>query len=170
MPKKKVDTKVVNDLKSSDRGRKTEAIKQIRKDGFTGYLPLLANLYLESDDTEIRDMVSAVFQDLKDTSGAPVIVSLIKDTSNADLRSMLLTACWSSSLDFSGYLYELIEVAIEHEFMVVFEVITVVENFEVLPPEDQINQSISRLKSYVAEKPEKDELIYELQKILESFK
>src|SRR6056297_2819904 len=170
MAKKKVDKQVVADLNSQIKSKQIAAIELIRKDGFTGYLPFLARLYLECDDTELRDKISAVFQDLKDTDGAPVIISLLNETSSADLRSMLLTACWSSSLDFSPYLLDLVEVAVEHEFMAVFEVITVVENFENLPPTDQIEKSVSRLNAYTAQKPEKDELIYELRKILESFR
>lgn len=171
MGQKKLDKGIVEGLKSKEKEKQIEAIEQIRSGGNIAYLPYLADLYVTTSNTEVKDKVSAVFQDIKHSDGVDSIVSLLKNTSNADLRSMLLTACWSSSLDFSQNILDFIDIAMDCDYLVTFEVVTVVENFENKPPTQDLDQAITRLRSGVGSQPfSKRELLLDLLHALEDFR
>ncbi|WP_462281187.1 hypothetical protein [Salinivirga cyanobacteriivorans] len=171
MENKKVSKKIIEGLKAEESKKQIEAIDDIRKDGNVTYLPYLADLYVTSNSTEIKDKISAVFQDIKHSDGVQTIVSLLKNTSNKDLRSMLLTACWSSSLDFSKYLIDFVDIALECDYLVTFEVVTVVENFENIPPANDLEQAIGRLRGAVgSQHSSKRELLLDLLHALEDFR
>lgn len=170
MQKKKLNKEIVQSLEKGDKELQLNALESIRKEGFAEYLPVLAEVYINTSKGELKDKISGIFQDLKDTEGTKIIVSLLENTSNADLRDMLLTACWSSSLDFSQYLYVFTDLALQYDYMITFEVLTVVENFENVPPKDQLQEAITRIKTAATgENTSKRELLIALVNALEDF-
>lgn len=83
---------------------------------------------------------------------------------------MLLTACWSSSLDFSKYLVDFVDIALGCDYLVTFEVVTVVENFEKTPPADDLEQAIGRLRASIGSQHfSKRELLLDMMHALEDF-
>jgi hypothetical protein len=170
MEKKKLNKELIKGLESGKIEVELKTLDIIRKDGFAQYLPILADLYRRSTSDEVKDKISAIFQDIKDSDGIPIIIDLLCNTSHSELKSMLLTACWSSSLDFSSYLDAFIDVAMEGEYMQVFEVLTVVENFEYNPPKESIESSIKRVQTAMIEmKDVKIEMLEQLNSVLKSF-
>ncbi|MDA3865736.1 MAG: hypothetical protein PF489_03180 [Salinivirgaceae bacterium] len=161
MQKKKVKTEIVEALYSTAIETQVSAIEQVRKDGFAEYLPILAEVYATSKNDEVKSNVAAVFQDLKDTKSATMIVSLLENTSSNELRTMLLTACWSSGIDYSKYLDTFVSLAIKHDYLMAFEALTVIENFETTPVKEPVLEAISRLKNTAIEDktPKKDILV-----------
>jgi hypothetical protein len=170
MDKKKIDKKWIRNLESENTDVVVSTLDSIRKEGFIDYLPIIADLFVKEKSATVRDKISSVFQDLKDTRGVQGIMELLKHTSNNELKSMLLTACWSSSLDFSGYLEDFVDIALEGEYMQIFEVVTVVENFEHIPSQDQLDRSLKRVETNIMESSDlKGEMLNQLLLVLKSF-
>ena len=170
MEKKKLNKELIKGLESGKSEVILQSLEIIRKEGFAEYLPFLADLFIRTKSVEVKDKISSIFQDLKDSDGVSIIMDLIIGNSNLELRSMLLTACWSSSLDFSNYLESFIDIAIEGEYMQIFEVITVVENFEYTPSSEVLAQALRRVEGAIVEQKDvKAEMLEQLKIVLQSF-
>jgi hypothetical protein len=170
MEKKKLNKELIKALESGNIEIQLNALDKIRKEGFADYLPVIADLYAKIDSVEVKDKISSIFQDLKDTNGVDIIMDVLNHTSNVELCSMLLTACWSSSLDFSSYLEDFVTIALEGEYMLIFEVITVIENFEYSPDTELLERSVKRVQTSISEKRGAEgEMLDQLLTVLKSF-
>lgn len=170
MEKKKLNNELIKGLESGNSDIELQVLNKIRKEGFADYLPVIADLFVRAESTEVKDKISSIFQDLKDTDGGAIIIDLLKHTSNIELRSMLLTACWASSLDFSNYLEDFIDIALGGEYMQIFEVITVVENFEYSPSTEILERSYKRVETFIAEmKGVEAEMLGQLMVVIKSY-
>lgn len=170
MIKKKLDKEWLRSLESGSSDVLVNTLDNIRKEGYVGYLPIIADLFIREKSTIVRDKISSIFQDLKDTQSVPGIMELLKKTSNVELKSMLLTSCWSSSLDFSEYLEDFVDIAIEGEYMQIFEIVTVVENFEHVPNKEQLDRCLKRVETNILENTDlKSEMLNQLYIVLKSF-
>lgn len=163
MEEKKVDKVVVADLSSGDLNKQLQAVELVRQQGSVLYLSLLADLYVESSFEDVKEQISKLFQDIIDTKAGSVIIEILKETSNSELRSMLLTACWASRIDYSPFVLDIVKLAVEHDYLVAFESLTIVENFDVSPEKSVLDQSLKVIEGAVLdEMTPKAEILREL--------
>ena len=70
---------------------------------FEGVVGLLTSLYDKSDDKLVRNAIELFMNDLKDPSSRPEVMAEIKKSWKDSTTSMLVSSCWQSGLDYSGY-------------------------------------------------------------------
>lgn len=168
MDNKKVKAAVAAELESGDLQKQLLAIERIRQEGSVHYLALLANLFVQSTHSEVKDKISVLFQDVRDVDVRVVVFDILKQTSNSELRSMLLTACWSSRIDYSAYITDFVKMAIAYDYLVAFEVLTIIENIEETPDGSVLNESLTLIKHAVLDEgTPKGEILREIQGALD---
>jgi hypothetical protein len=95
---------------------------------FEGAIILLAHLYDESDQEEIKTAISAFFNDMKERAGRPEVIRSLGDVKKPETKAMLASSCWQSGLDYSEYAIALCEAFMSGDYMTSLECFTVLED------------------------------------------
>jgi predicted DNA-binding protein len=145
-----------------------EAIKALRsEEPFEGAVPLLVALFERTDNRLIHKTIEEFFNDIKDKSVRPEIITEIRKPWKANTISMLVASCWQSGLDYSEYLNDMAIIFLEGDYTTSIECMTVME--ESAPycsrnTKDSVIRSIE--ESYLSGMNEKYSLTLELISIL----
>jgi len=162
-------SELVEVLKKDDNIIISEAIELLRQEKpFEGAIGLLTAFYNKTDDNSIRKTISGFMNDLKDQAACREVIEEIRKEWKPDTISMLVSSCWQSGLDFSGYSRDLANVFLKGDYVTAIECLTVIEeNVEELSVEKK-----AELKNLILDNPfprgnEKTTLTNELIAILE---
>jgi hypothetical protein len=104
------------------------AVKSLREEEpFEGAIGLLAAIFDESDDKNVLRSISDFFNDIKDLQARNEVITEIRKPWHEDTISMLVSSCWQSGLDYSGFMEDIIKVFIEGDYSTSIECMTVIE-------------------------------------------
>ncbi len=112
---------------------------------FEGAINLLARFYDESDMEEIKRVISAFFNDMKERSGRAEVISSLGAVRKPETKAMLASSCWHSGLDYSEYARPLGEAFMSGDYMTSLECFTVLENCSDTISADDKTELIDRL-------------------------
>lgn len=146
----------------------SDAIMLLREEHpFEGAIGLLASFYNKNNDRYVRKAIEGFMNDLKDQTASSEIMDEIRKQWNPDTISMLVSSCWQSGLDYSGYSNDFVEVFLAGDYLTALECFTVIEQFV----HDLNSEKKAELISIIEESPlnvtnEKRVLITELLSIL----
>jgi hypothetical protein len=65
--------------------------------------------------------------DLKDQTAVSEVISELRKNWNTDTKSMLVSSCWQSGLDYSGYSEDFAKIFVEGDYVTAIECLTVIE-------------------------------------------
>lgn len=91
-----------------------------------GVIGLLTSLYDKSDDKSIRNAIELFMNDLKDPSLRSEVMAEIKKSWKDRTTSMLISSCWQSGLDYSGYSDDFVKTFLENDYITAIECLTVI--------------------------------------------
>lgn len=115
-------------LRKKDSGLINRAIEMLREEEpFEGAIALLATCYNENEAPIIKRAIENFMNDIKDQSVRPEIIEEIKKDWKPETKTMLVSSCWQSGLDYSGFTYDLAGVFMNSEYSVAVECFTVIE-------------------------------------------
>ena len=104
------------------------AIELLREEQpFEGAIGLLTSFYDSTDDFSVRKTIEGFMNDLKDQTASTEVINEIRKQWKADTISMLVSSCWQSGLDYSGYSPDLAEVFLKGDYVTALECLTVIE-------------------------------------------
>ena len=146
-----------------------QAVRSLREEeSFEGAIGLLAGTFDTSDDKNVIRAISDFFNDIKDLSARSEIIAEIRKPWNDDTISMLVSSCWQSGLDYSGFIEDIIKVFIEGDYSTTIESMTVIEGSAAIISRESRDEMIKKIKdSQTAWVNEKKSLTLELISILE---
>lgn len=107
-----------------------DAIEICREKGSIKLLSALVKAYKDNNDKDIQQAVFDLLCDLRQIEVAEPMVNLIENESDLNVKQMLVTSCWYSNVDYSGYLRAFIDLVMQSSFELAFEAFTVIENNE----------------------------------------
>jgi len=84
------------------------------------------------------------------------MIEIVKDSNYLSIRQELLSTMWNNKLDYTYFLPEFVEIAVEGSFMEALECLTIIENLEGPFEERHILESQLHLKEYINDKSPKD--------------
>mgnify|MGYP003652706408 CR=1 FL=1 len=150
---------VIKDLKSNDEAFALKAIEKIKKGGDASYI------------NDVLEALSQLLFDLKDKEAVEELVNQLSNPAFADIRVLILSACWQSGIDLNHRLADFVTVATIGSYMECLEVLTVVENWEAINDQEMLENETIRLKAFLSESdtPENDEMIFSIVEELEKF-
>ncbi len=147
------------------------AINQIRNSGDPKILPVLFDLLIANPNKEINQAIIELLNELKNQACTEVIIEALKNEKYFSIRKELLVSCWHSGLDYSDYLSFLVGMVHSSDFLISFEVFTIIESFEKEYDIELIDSLAQALYENLNEmKEEKRNLIIELIRLLETKK
>jgi len=121
---------ILKDLKASDEQVVLDAIKRNRKDGNAKTFRALLDTLNETNEPTVEAAIIEFLFDLKDESSVDILIEKIEDNSMSFYNSFLIATFWQAAIDGSDHLSLFVKKAIEDDYMVALEVLTVVENFD----------------------------------------
>lgn len=161
-------TNIINNLSSKEEKTVLTALKQLRKHGKpTAIRPIVDLLKNTKNDIIKQDVINLLF-DLKDQNVVDELMLAIEDDIYINEKSLLISIFWQSKLDGSEYLSTLIKEAIKGDYIICFEVLTVVENFDTTFQEGEVEDLKFDLDEAIEqEESEKVNLLISLRSILD---
>ena len=123
-------TNIINDLSSSDEKKVFTALKQVRKHGKREAIIPLVELLCSTENTSIKNDITAILFDLKDQSVVEELIQAIESDKYTSEKAILISIFWQSSLDSSQYISTFIKEAIKGDYYVGIEVLSVIDNYD----------------------------------------
>jgi hypothetical protein len=156
-------------LKKEDNILISQAIELLREEPpFEGAISLLISFYNNNKDKAIKKSIETFMNDLKDPSAVTEVVAEIMKPYTDNTISMLVSSCWQSGLNYSGYSKDLVAIFLKRDYITAIECLTVIEeSAHDLTPENKAGLVAMIKESQTAQIPEKKPLILEMISILE---
>lgn len=163
---------VVKGLKSDDSNEIIKSLRALKIYGDASAAPQIFNLLLIHQDDEVGEEVMKLLASLKDTQMESILINAVKDPKYKDIQQLLLSSMWQSGLNFSEHLLTLVEIALEGDFMVQVECITIIENLEGPFHEEHIMESLLQINNFFdlnVSDERKEKLMKELTIVIKDF-
>lgn len=164
----KVIKSILSDFQSSNEQIVLDAIKRNRKEGNNKTFEALLQTLKKTDEPTVEAAIIEFLYDLKDQGSVDVLVEALQDKQMAYYDSFLIAAFWQSAIDGSDHLPLFVRKAIEGDYMVCLEALTVVENFDSQFNNETIIELEADLDEAIEAESEKDKmnLLISLRKVL----
>lgn len=156
-------------LKKGNSESIIQAVTLLRDDEpFDGAIGMLVGYYDMCPDKNVLKTIEAFFNDIKDISARAEIMDEIRKPWKQSTIGMLVSSCWQSGLDYSGYITDLARIFLDADYSTAVECMTVIE--------ESVHKSTRAVKdetiSVLMESPnafmnEKNALVHELISILQ---
>lgn len=78
MENKKINKQIIEELNSKEKAKQIKAIDDIRSGGNVAYLPYLADLYVISSSSDVKDKISAVFRILNIQTAQKLLLNFLE--------------------------------------------------------------------------------------------
>ncbi len=115
-------------LSKRNKVQVSEAIKMLmEEEPYEGAIGLLASFYNETEEESMQKTIEEFFNDLKDQSVRPEVITEIRRPWKSNTISMLVASCWQSGLDYSDYLADMAKIFLKGDFATAIECMTVIE-------------------------------------------
>ena len=115
-------------LKNDDDIQIAQAIEVLREEEpFEGAVGLLTTYYNNHDGNQVKKIIEEFMYDLKDQALSKEVMEEIKKEWKPGTKTMLISSCWQSGLDYSEFTRDLIDIFLNSEFETAIECFTVVE-------------------------------------------
>ena len=132
------------------------AIKDLEKNGHESFLKPFVSLINSMDDK--RKVASFGFlAKLKQKGAEKFMMDIIKDNNNQENKDMLLNCMWNSSLDYTSFFSDFVEIACDGKYITALECLTILENLNGPFNEKQVLEAQLHLKNYLENKKNNDE-------------
>jgi hypothetical protein len=141
----KINPAIVDELNSKQTADIIKALRKLRKSGKVSYLPFIFAVFESNSDELLFSELEMFLCDIKDSKAIPYFLERIK-AEKAGLKQ-IVTACWSSGIDYSAHLEDFIELFLNSDLEVALEAYSVIEEWGVLSREEDQQKAVLKLKA-----------------------
>lgn len=164
---------LLEDLNSGNANKFSAALKSLQIHGDNSTLePIVEKIQTGISDKQKQEIVQFL-SDLNDSSCIEKMIDILRNDHFKNARPEVLTSIWNSKLDYSYYLPDFVEIAVDGSFMEALECLTVIENMEGPFEERHILESQLHLKDYLEDTdpkdPQKAQIMSEIALILKDY-
>ena len=152
----RVINQLKEDLSSSDDSVIDKALTKTRAKGNEQLIEPLIDLYINTENHKIKEEIKSIFSELKNKNILDFLLPQLNKGSN-EVKELILFSIWSSGIDMTDHIPELIEASCSGDYMVILEALTVLENLEGPFNEDDLFQANTLLQQYLYESEDSKE-------------
>lgn len=146
----RVINQLKEDLSSSNDSVITKALTKTRAKGNEQLIDPLIELYTKTENQKIKEEIKNIFSELKNKDILDFLLPQLSEGSN-EVKELIFFSIWSSGIDMTDHIPELIEASCSGNYMVILEALTVLENLEGPFNEDDLFQANTLLQQYLYE-------------------
>jgi hypothetical protein len=135
-------------------------------------LPALVSVFHAPISDSCKEELLVYFNNLSAADSQETMIQILMDPENLPIRQALLSTIWNSRLDYSLYLAEFVEMAVEGDYLEALECLTIIENLEGPFEESDILEAQLHLKEYIESGVKTDQkaiLISEIALLIKNF-
>ena len=143
-------------LLSDDEKIFDSIIKFLEKNGKVEYLTKIIGLLNKINDAR-KAKVFSFLSKLKQKDAAPIMMEIVKDEKNKPFQDLILNTFWNSSIDYSPFFAEFVEISCKGQYITALECLTILENLKGPFNEDQILDAQLHLKNYLEQENKQDD-------------
>lgn len=147
---------ILIDLHSGDEKKASKAIKSLEAHGNATVIKDLAECLLNTSSEVNKSEIMELLSSLKDSTIAVEMIEVISDEYFLKVRQPLLSAVWNMKVDFSNYIDDFVQIAVEGDFLEALDCLTIIENLDGPFLEEDILECQLHLKKYL-ESGERDD-------------
>lgn len=147
---------ILKDFQASDSSLIKDAIKRNRKDGNAHSFAAMLDLLAKTDEPDIEEAIISFLFDLKDNQSVPALIEALEKEELEYYRSFLVATFWQSAIDGSDHLDLFVKLAIQGDYMVCLEALTVVENFDAAYSENELQDFENDISEAIEKEENKD--------------
>jgi HEAT repeat protein len=166
----KVINQIKADLSSDNSSIISKALVKTKAKGNEELIEPLVELYKTTKDLKLKQEVKNIFSELKNKDCVDFLLPhLMQD--NQEVKELVLFSMWSSGIDMTDYIVELIEYSCDGEYMVILEALTVLENLDGPFNDEDLFQgsTIIQEKIYESKDDKKKELLQSMSNVIQGF-
>jgi HEAT repeat protein len=152
----RVINQLKEDLSSSNDSVITKALTKTRAKGNEQLIDPLIELYTKTENQKIKEEIKSIFSELKNKDILDFLLPQLSEGSN-EVKELIFFSIWSSGIDMTDHIPELIEASCSGDYMVILEALTVLENLEGPFNEDDLFQANTLLQQYLYESEDSKE-------------
>ncbi len=119
---------IAHQLCAEDKNEILKGLEAFAQKGKVQDIPHVINLLHVAIEEDIVLNAMRILGQLKYQEAVPYLMNAIQDERYADSRESLLQSCWENGLSYIDYLETLIDIMISSNFMLAFEVHTIITN------------------------------------------
>ena len=166
----KVINQIKADLASNNSSIISKALVKTKAKGNEELIAPLVELYKTTEDINLKEGVKKIFSELKNKDCVDFLLPHLKED-NEEVKELILFSMWSSGIDMTDFIVELIEYSCDGGFMVILEALTVLENLEGPFNDEDLFQAstIIQEKIYEPENYKKKELLQSMSNVIQGF-
>ncbi len=147
---------ILIDLHSGDEKKASKAIKSLEAHGNATVIKDLAECLLNTSSEVNKSEIMELLSSLKDSTIAVEMIEVITDEHFLEVRQPLLSTVWNMKVDFSNYIDDFVQIAVEGDFLEALDCLTIIENLDGPFLEEDILECQLHLKNYL-ESGERDD-------------
>ncbi len=163
--------KTHENLFSTDNAVVEKALGKIVATGTELSIRPLLELYITTDNDKIKTVIEKLLYSLKTPNSAVHLVEALRGDNIEEFKSFILSIFWNAGIPGNDHVLDLVEEAVQGDFKVAFEVLTIVENMDGSVDQLSLEAALVETTTYLSSESKEDKypLVESLQEILESF-
>lgn len=161
----KIETKIIDDLKSKNERRIIGALKLVPHEGSSEMIEPMFEIMLGHMGSDVQMLLEKTIHNLKDPNCIDPLISMLENKKYFDIQAAVLTSIWQSGLDVTEHIDILIDTAINGDYMTVIEVITIIEHLE-FDNDAGLTSAIQKMDKAVEIKSETQVVLGSLRQLL----
>ena len=159
---------MIASLHSTEPKIVNKALLDIKKLGTSSLLPELIEVYVNTTNEQVTLGIESILNQLKESQSIDYLMQALKNQEYKAYHQKFAAAIWESVLDASSNLKELIEVALDTDYLTCLDILTVIENIEEGITESDIENGIAAISEQLQwKKSDNDPLLASIVKVLQ---
>jgi hypothetical protein len=139
------------DLNSKSSEKQIAAVQAMKIHGNETIIEPLVEVLAKTSSEELKFEITDVLNNVKSSKVPEKIIACLGAKKFAGCRQELLASIWNSGLDYRAYITEIIVATLQGDLMDALECVTIVENFDSSPEEEDLNEALVVLGNYLSE-------------------
>jgi hypothetical protein len=142
-----------------------KALDSLAESGDISIIEPLANVMFKLNDRQRKHLIAEFFANIEQPEAKSEVIRIIQNLESKEHQTEMLNVIWNSRMDFSEFLLEIVEFAIDGSFEVAIECHTIIENMDGPFEEADILESqllLSAYEKHPSRTKEKDFLIADI--------
>lgn len=127
----------LREIRLGKRKNINDGLTILREIGDESVIPPIIDLWNKGITPSAAELIKEFIGNLKSTPTKDKIMEFIFDENYKKIKKDLLETIWNSKVDYSDYLIDFLTLAIQEEFLIALECVTIIENLEG-PFEEQV--------------------------------
>ena len=155
--KEKVNAQLLNEIDPKNHSKLKTTLDALSISGTKEILPPVVKLMnVNEADAPENKLIVEFLSSIKDENAIEEFISMLENEDFKPYQSLLLSAMWNSTLDFSWYIDVIVKTAVEGSLVDALDCLTIIENMEGPFIESKILEAKLILIDYLEKKLEID--------------